>query len=88
MTDAGELLAGKIDGNALFSNGDVNRHGNRDDERAAKQEELSARANVSQHDLAESTARLRSRAEVAASACSLNGFIRPVPSNPDLASRP
>src|SRR5262245_38219731 len=93
MTDTAKLLVGEVDGDLLFGNGDIDRHGNRDDERRAKQEKLSSGADVSQHD-AEPTsgtpgplarqrrflaARKRRRAEVALSPGSMKLCIR-VPS--------
>src|SRR5262245_22866534 len=53
MTDAAELLVGEVDGDLLFSYGDIDRHGNRDDERGAKQEKLSSGTDISQHYKAE-----------------------------------
>src|SRR5262245_30133996 len=53
MTDAAELLVGEVDGDLLFGNGDIDRHGNRHDEHGTKQEKLSSGADVSQHDQAE-----------------------------------
>src|SRR5262245_26730981 len=94
MTDAAELLVGEIDGDLLFGNGDKDRHGNRDDERGAKQEELSSGTDVSQHNKAEPAsgtpcrlarqlrflaARKRRRAEVAFSSGAMKLCIR-VPS--------
>src|SRR5262245_1933342 len=49
MIDAAKLLVGEVDGDLLFGNGDIDRHGNRDDERGAKQEKLSSGTDVSQH---------------------------------------